>query len=90
MGSSVFRGRERLTASGEVLATAQVQMELAPFRKTVSPRPGVLQPAQVQMELAPFGKTVDPRPGDVMSIEFLDTESNDLLDTESMEFLDAF
>ena len=26
----------------------------------------------------------------VMSIEFLDTESNDLLDTESMEFLDIF
>ena len=26
----------------------------------------------------------------VMSIEFLDTESNDLLDTESMEFLDTF
>lgn len=26
----------------------------------------------------------------VMSIEFLDTESNDFLDTESMEFLDGF
>ena len=26
----------------------------------------------------------------VMSIEFLDKESNDFLDTESMEFLDSF
>ncbi|PAT11875.1 hypothetical protein CKJ80_01290 [Corynebacterium hadale] len=28
--------------------------------------------------------------GGVMSIEFLDKESNDFLDTESMEFLDSF
>ncbi|PAT09623.1 hypothetical protein CKJ80_10210 [Corynebacterium hadale] len=29
-------------------------------------------------------------PKTVMSIEFLDKESNDFLDTESMEFLDSF
>ena len=63
-------------------------MELAPFRKTVSPRPGVLQPAQVQMELAPFGKTVNPRPGLVMSKGFLDKESNDFLDGMSKGILD--
>ena len=40
--------------------------------------------SRAHMALAPSGAT------SVMSIEFLDKESNDFLDMESMEFLDSF
>ncbi|CAM3232225.1 AAA family ATPase [Corynebacterium gottingense] len=48
--------------------------------------------AELEQEpsMASFRMDLSTLTRDVMSIEFLDKESNDFLDTESMEFLDSF